>query len=171
MLDPRLCLIAAFTALMSCAPTSEADIKPQPVGPLVSLPYTVPVPAGGFLAGSTEEERELAYQLDEAAYGHSKTREQGWYARERPMSQVETSAFVIMQAPVTNADYASFIEATGRPAPDVDEATWKGYGLIHPYERTRRHAWVDGRPPEGREDHPVVLVSHEDALAYAAWFS
>ena len=171
MLDHRLCLAAGLVLLMSCAPASEAVIKPQPIAPFVKLPHTVAVPAGGFLAGSTREERELAYTLDEAAYGHSRTREQGWYERERPMSQAETDAFAIMQTPVTNADYAAFVDATGHRAPDVDEATWKGYGLVHPFDRTRRHAWIEGRPPEGREEHPVVLVSHDDATAYAAWFS
>lgn len=171
MIDARLCLAAGMVILLSCAPQSEALIKPQPTGPFVKLPYVVAVPAGGFLAGSTEAERELAYRLDEAAYGHSRTRHQGWYERERSMSQAETGAFAIMQTPVTNADYATFIEATGRAVPDVDEATWQDYGLIHSYERTRRHAWVDGRPPEGREEHPVVLVNYQDALAYAAWFS
>ena len=171
MLDHRLCLVAALTILMSCAPASEAVIKPQPIAPIAELPYTVPVPGGGFLAGSSKEERELAYSLDEAAYGHSATRKQGWYDRERPMAQVETVAFSIMQTPVTNAAYQAFVDATGHRVPDVDEATWKSYGLVHPFARTRRHAWVEGRPPEGREEHPVVLVSHEDAAAYATWFS
>ena len=171
MFDYRYGLAAALAILMSCAPDTNAVIKPQPIAPIVPLPYTVAVPEGGFFAGSSEEERELAYKLDEAAYGHSRTRDQGWYERERPMTEVETEAFSIMQTPVTNADYAHFIQATGRTAPDVDEKTWKSYGLIHPYERTRRHAWVGGRPPAEREEHPVVLVSHEDAKAYAAWFS
>ena len=171
MLDIRLCLVAGLVILVSCAPTSEAVIKPLPITPLVKLPFTLSVPAGEFLAGSTEEERERAYQLDEAAYGHSRTRERGWYDRERPLQTIETDAFSIMQTPVTNEDYAKFIAATGRDVPDVDSETWKGYGLVHPYDRTRRHAWIDGRPPEGREEHPVVLVSHDDAAAYAAWFS
>jgi len=171
MVNRSLYLTMALALLLSCSPPSEAVIKPLPIAGIVALPYTLDIPAGGFLAGSTKEERELAYSLDEAAYGHSRTREQGWYERERDMAQVETSAFSIMQTLVTNQDYARFIEATGRAVPDVDEATWKGYGLVHPFERTRRHAWVEGRPPEGREEHPVVLVSHDDAEAYAAWFS
>lgn len=171
MIDIRRCLVASFTLLLGCTPPSEAVIKPLPISPLVPLPHTVDIPAGGFLAGSTQDERDLAYRLDEAAYGHSRTRDQGWYDRERNMAQVETGAFSIMQTPVTNRAYASFIEATNHPAPDVDKATWKSYGLVHPYDRTRRHAWVESRPPPEREDHPVVLVSHDDALAYAAWFS
>ena len=171
MLDHRLSLAAPLALLVSCAPQSEAVIKPQPIAPFVKLPYTVDVPAGSFLTGSTEEERELAYKLDETAYNHSVTRDQGWYDRERPQAEAETVAFSIMQTPVTNEAYAQFVDATGHAAPDVDEETWKSYGLVHPYERTRRHAWVEGRPPEGRDIHPVVLVSHDDAKAYAAWFS
>ncbi|MEM7025871.1 MAG: SUMF1/EgtB/PvdO family nonheme iron enzyme, partial [Pseudomonadota bacterium] len=129
------------------------------------------VPAGSFVEGSSAEERELAYQLDERAYGHSRTRQAGWYDREAPRRSAETDTFEITTNLVTNADYARFVEATGRPAPDVDPATWASYGLIHPFERTRRFAWTDGSPPEGRADHPVVLVSHGDAEAYAAWLS
>ncbi|MEM7023883.1 MAG: SUMF1/EgtB/PvdO family nonheme iron enzyme, partial [Pseudomonadota bacterium] len=94
-----------------------------------------------------------------------------WYDREAPRRSAETDTFEITTNLVTNADYARFVETTGHPAPDVDPATWAGYGLIHPFERTRRFAWTDGSPPEGRADHPVVLVSHGDAEAYAAWLS
>ncbi|MGI9437928.1 MAG: formylglycine-generating enzyme family protein [Geminicoccaceae bacterium] len=171
MLDRKPCILALCTFLFSCASASQAVMTPQPTGTLVPLPGMIAIPAGGFLAGSTSEEREIAYRLDEAAYGHGRTREQGWYDRERDMAQVETGAFSIMQTPVTNRDYARFIEATRHPAPDVDAKTWQSYRLVHPFDRTRRHAWVDGRLPNGREDHPVVLVSHGDAEAYAAWFS
>ena len=136
-----------------------------------TAPQTVLVPSGPFIRGSDAAEREAAYRLDEAAYGHARTREAGWYDREAPRTTIALPAFEIMKTPVTNAQYARFLAATGHPAPDVDRATWEGYGLIHPYERTRRHAWARGQIPKGREDHPVVLVSAADAEAYAAWLT
>jgi formylglycine-generating enzyme required for sulfatase activity len=135
-----------------------------------AIPAVVEIPAGPFLAGSDAAERELGYRLDERAYGHSATREQRWYDAERARGPTETGAYAITVTPITNRQYAAFVAATGYPAPDVDRATWRSYGLIHPYERTRRFAWAKG-PPAGREDHPVVLVSVADAQAYAAWLS
>ncbi len=136
-----------------------------------AVPETIAIPAGAFIAGSDRAEREMAYRLDEAAYGHSRTRKAKWYENEPDRQQRDTAAFRITRTPITNAQYAAFVTATGYPAPDVDPKTWAGYGLIHPYDRTRRHAWREGKPPSGRPDHPVVLVSHHDAEAYAAWLS
>ena len=136
-----------------------------------SAPDVVAVAAGQFIAGSDLAEREAAYVLDEAAYGHSRTRKFGWYDRERKRATYQLPAFEITRTPISNAEYARFVAETGHPAPDVDEATWKGYRLVHPFARTRRHAWRDQQPPNGRADHPVVMVSHADAEAYAAWLS
>ena len=134
-------------------------------------PAVVEISAGRFIMGSDDAEREAAYRMDEAAYGHSATRDRAWYSREILRREVETGAYFIMQRPVTNELYAMFIAATGRPAPYVDEATWNSYGLVHPYNLAKRHMWVDGKPPEMRARHPVVLVSHTDATAFAAWLS
>ncbi len=121
--------------------------------------------------GSDEAEREAAYRLDERVYGHSVTRERRWYADEAKRGTVELPAFSITRTAITNREYAAFVADTSHRFPDVDAATWAGYGLIHPYQRTRRHAWREGRPPAAREAHPVVLVSHGDAVAYAVWLS
>ncbi len=139
--------------------------------PAVPALELIAVPAGGFISGSDRAEREIAYGLDETAYGHSRTRQGRWYEGERKRAERRTGAFEIMVKPVTNAQYAAFVSATGQHAPEVDAETWQGYRLVHPYRRTRRHAWVGGKPPEGRAQHPVVLVSHQDARAYAAWLS
>lgn len=135
------------------------------------MPASISIPAGTFVMGSDEAEREAAYVIDAAAYGHSATRRQQWYANEPDRAVAHTEAYVIMATPVTNRQYAAFVTATGHRAPDVDRATWKAYGLIHPFERTRRHAWATGLPPQGRDDHPVVLVSWDDAQTYAQWLS
>ncbi len=135
------------------------------------LPPLVEIPGGPFIAGSDRKERELAYRLDERAYGEPITRRQRWYEGERARGRASTQAYAITLTPITNRQYAAFVAETGHRAPDVDPATWDSYGLIHPYERTRRFAWREAEPPAGREDHPVVLVSHADAVAYAKWLS
>lgn len=137
----------------------------------IEAPKTVAIPAGPFVSGSDPAEREQAYRLDEKAYGHSITRERQWYENERLRGTEETQAFRITATPITNAEYAVFLQATGHFWPEVDRVTWEGYGLIHPYLRTRRHAWSGPAPPSDRIDHPVVMVSHADARAYAAWLS
>jgi formylglycine-generating enzyme required for sulfatase activity len=158
-------LIALACALLVALPACAR----QGAAPGVPLPELVSVPAGPFVMGSVRAEREAAYRLDEAAYGHSKTRKWKWYENEPARHTEDLPAFEITRTPVTNAQYAAFVAATGHRAPDVDRETWRGYKLIHPFGRTRRHAWAGGAPPEGRAEHPVVLVSHADARAYAAW--
>lgn len=140
-------------------------------GSALPVPELVQVPEGPFIRGSDRGEREAAYRLDEAAYGHSVTRKNDWYESEFDRGTVSLSAYEISKTLITNAQYAAFVAATGHRAPDVDQDTWRGYGLIHPFSRTRRHAWQGNGLPKGRADHPVVLVSHADARAYAAWLS
>ena len=135
------------------------------------VPNTIVISAGSFVRGSDRAEREAAYRLDETAYGHSITRKNEWYESEFTRGTLKTRTYEITRTLVTNRQYAAFVRATGHRPPDVDLKTWRGYGLIHPYKRTRRHAWRKKAPPVGREDHPVVLVSHADAQAYAIWLS
>ena len=158
----RAAILAVFLGLpTACGPTMAE--------PGFAAPEVIEIPGGTFVFGSDRAEREAAYRLDEAAYGHSVTREQRWYESEAKRHHVRIDRFQIAKNLITNAQYHAFVRSTGHRSPGVDRQTWKGYGLIHPYSRTRRHAWKDGHPPEGRRDHPVVLVSHQDAAAYAAW--
>lgn len=118
--------------------------------------------------GSTREEKEVAYQLDEKAYGHSTTRKRGWYEKE-PVREVDLPAFEIMRTPVTNGSYAKFLACTGHSPPSVSRKEWEGYGLIHPFERAQPYIWNSTMAPDGRETHPVVMVGYADANAYAEW--
>ncbi len=135
------------------------------------IPEVVTIPSGQYLFGSSAAEREYAYALDEKAYGHSVTRNAGWYNNEPPLQTLHLDEFQITTTPVTNAQYQQFLLATDHPSPQVDSKTWQGYGLVHPFSRTKRHQWNTTQYPEGREQHPVVLVSYHDAEAYAKWLS
>lgn len=136
-----------------------------------AAPTLVFVPGGPFVMGSDRVEREAAYQMDEAAYGHSATRQGRWYEGELARHSVTTPAFSITTTPITNLQYAAFVTETGHGMPTVDAQTWAMYGLAHPFSRTQKFSWTKGQPPKGRAQHPVVLVSHGDAVAYAAWLS
>jgi formylglycine-generating enzyme required for sulfatase activity len=170
MLETRMAgsgLGLAFAAAAVAFGLGAATARAEPG----HLPEAVWIPPGPFVAGSDAAEREAAYRLDEQAYGHSLTRERGWYDAERPRTTLSLPGYHITRTPITNRQYADFVAATGHPAPAVDRDTWDGYGLVHPYGRTRPYQWADGHPPEGKADHPVVLVSHADAVAYAGWLS
>jgi iron(II)-dependent oxidoreductase len=72
-------------------------------------------------------------------------------AKSRPL---EMPRFFMDRTPVTNAEFAAFLAASGYAPAD------RSNFLKH---------WVDGKPPAGAADHPVVWVSLVDARAYARW--
>jgi len=131
----------------------------------------VTIPAGDFLAGSTPQQVETAYRISAAGYGHDRVREYGWFDDETPQHRVYLPTYRIQKTPVTQQAYADFITQTKHAAPFVDAATWASYHLLHPYRRAQRYNWKNGMPPPDKLMHPVVLVSAEDAEAYAAWLS
>jgi formylglycine-generating enzyme required for sulfatase activity len=67
---------------------------------------------------------------------------------EKPQRQVQLPAFMIDLHSVTNESYAAYVDATGAAAPS--------------------HWWA-GKVPKGRERHPVVMLTWEEAAAYAKW--
>ena len=80
-------------------------------------------------------------------------RECGMY--QTPLQRkVKQSAYGIDLAPVTNKRYAEFLKASGY------KPRFGTNFLKH---------WVNGKPPAGKEDHPVVYVDLGDARAYAKW--
>src|ERR1043166_981927 len=117
---------------------------------VAAAPHLARIPAGDFLMGAADGE-----------------------ADERPVHRVHVSEFFIGRFPVTNDEYARFVRATGYPAPGV-----RGLPLIAAGGRdtifkefAAPYVWNDGEPPAGHGNHPVVLIRHEDAVAYCAWLS
>ncbi|BDX30704.1 hypothetical protein TUM20985_12510 [Mycobacterium antarcticum] len=120
------------------------------------------------------------------------------YTEEAPVRAVTVDGFWLQTRQVTNADFASFVEATGyqtvaeRPPDPQDypdappENLQPGSMVFHrtPGPVDLRHlsqwwTWTPGacwnrpRGPRssvrGRERHPVVHVAYDDAAAYAEW--
>ena len=77
-----------------------------------------------------------------------------------PPQRVAVPPFWIDRYPVTNAQFAAFVEATGYLQGASVPGVLKQNFLKH---------FQDGKPPVGQENHPVVYVSYEDALAYCQW--
>jgi formylglycine-generating enzyme required for sulfatase activity len=121
-----------------------------------------------------------------------------FYDEERPTRRVAVHGFWIDETPVTNRQFAAFVEATGhrtlaeeapnpRDYPGMDTALAVPGSLV--FHRSARPvplddhgrwwafvAGADWRHPTGPDssidallDHPVVHVAHRDAEAYAAW--
>ena len=115
----------------------------------ITPPDLARIPAGDFLMGAADAEED-----------------------ERPVHRVYVSEFFIGRFPVTHDEYARFVRATGHPHPSVGALPLVASGgrdvlfreLAAPY------VWNDEPPPE-YATHPVVLVRHEDALAYCRWLS
>lgn len=116
------------------------------------------IPAGKFIMGSTEEEVERAFQDCKERIGEACQRR--WFEVESPKRTVDLGAFWIDRTEVTNAQYQLFLEANpDYPVPYLDEDWAKPYN----WDKEKRTY------PEGRANHPVVMVSWYDADAYCRW--
>jgi formylglycine-generating enzyme required for sulfatase activity len=114
----------------------------------------VRVPAGEFLMGS-----------DSAQDRHARPDEQ-------PQHRVYVSEFYIGRYPVTNAQFATFAQASGHVTSAEKTGTgytWTGGDWKHVRGADWRHPRGPGSTSDGRQNHPVVLVSWEDANAFCVW--
>jgi formylglycine-generating enzyme required for sulfatase activity len=120
---------------------------------------------------------------------------ENFYPEEAPVRQVRVDPFWIDEVPVSNAEFARFVAATGHVtiaeiAPDPKDYPGMPAEMAQPGSLVFEHdagpvnlripSWWDfrfganWRAPLGpgsacEPDHPVVHVAHEDASAYAAW--
>ncbi|MGD1864802.1 MAG: formylglycine-generating enzyme family protein [Phormidesmis sp.] len=139
------------------------------------------VGGGKFLMGSDVDEREYAYRISaegaadspaDVARIESRYREQGWFDRE-PERQTQTlPSFCLGENLITNTDYQIFVRATGHPEPNITAEDYQEQGfLVHDYSEVEPYLWQADQYPAGQGQHPVVLVSYEDAISYAQWRS
>jgi formylglycine-generating enzyme required for sulfatase activity len=79
---------------------------------------------------------------------------------EKPQHRVEVAAFRIARTPVTVAQFAAFVEATGYLTAAEKEK---------PNEATWQRPKGPGSSVKDRQNHPVTSVSWHDALAFCRW--
>jgi len=92
---------------------------------------------------------------------------------ERPVHRVSVGEFFIGRFEVTNDEYARFIRATGHPAPalrDLPLIAGGGREVVF-RELAAPYVWQEDSPPAGHGNHPVVLVTFDDAMSYCRWLS
>jgi formylglycine-generating enzyme len=108
---------------------------------------------------------------------------------EGPARRVKLEPFFISPYATTNAEFAAFVEESGSET-EAERFGWSFvfYGFLPPRAERRVKGFASGAPwwravegacwksPEGpgsdtkdRSNHPVVHVSHNDALAYCEW--
>ena len=108
------------------------------------------IPSGTYLMGSTPPQVTALIDKDARLSAD-------FFHAEHPQHAVSLSAFYMDRYPVTNAQYAAFIAATGHRPPKY----WRyapQMGVQEPFPVGAKHG-----------THPVVGVSHSDAVAYCKW--
>ena len=133
------------------------------------MPKFIKIPAGSYMVGSPSPK-----------------------GLEQPLRNVRLNDFYLGQSPVTNDLFDMFVRETGYTT-DAEET---GYGVVfegrctnrkdpetgreifsltqgtiarHVSGANWRHPDGPGSTLEGKHNHPVVQVSHDDAKAFAAW--
>ncbi|WP_432995011.1 formylglycine-generating enzyme family protein [Dactylosporangium sp. CA-233914] len=113
---------------------------------------------------------------------------EGFYPEEGPVRKVAVDGFWIDSHPVTNAEYALFVQETGyetlaeragdqgppgsmvfvQPPGPVPLRDWRVWWELRP-GASWRHPFGPDSDIRKRSAHPVVHVAYEDAMAYASW--
>lgn len=149
----------AYLLMMTLGAPVAAYAKPAEPGMTFrdcpDCPEMQNIAAGTFMMGSTPE--ELAREkVPEKFHG-----------RELPRHAVTIGTrFAVARTETTRADYARFVQATGRPSGGCTVFDFAAGKLVP-------HAELSWENPgfAQKETDPVACVSWDDAKAYAAWMS
>jgi len=140
-------------------PVSAPTASPLPAAPtrLPWEPEMIPIPAGEFWMGTDRQAVELAgIQWDD-----------GWFECETPYHRVYLPNYAIGKYPVTNAEFARFIEDGGY----WNAQLWTRSGWEWKEKEAWTHSRLWGKPGYNDPSQPVVGVSWYEAAAYCNWLA
>jgi formylglycine-generating enzyme required for sulfatase activity len=146
---------AAGGPTLTPIPILPTDTPMPPPPTPTAKPTPTPVPTTEA-AGPTEEAKaepaKPEVEMVEVPAGPFTMGSSQGKPEDGPPHEVDLPAFSIDKFEVTNADFAKFVEATGyqTDAEKTGEKGWRAYA-------------------EGKDNHPVVKVSWNDATAFCKW--
>ncbi|MEL6930722.1 MAG: SUMF1/EgtB/PvdO family nonheme iron enzyme [Cyanobacteria bacterium J06600_6] len=137
------------------------------------------VSGGEFTQGSDRQERDFAYRISAQAISATaggvkqaevQLRQVGWFEQESDRQTVFLPDYCISRNLVTNQEYQEFVQATNRQTPGITLEEYQQQGfLVHPYSKVQEFLWHNETYPPNTAKHPAVLISYQDAVAYAKW--
>jgi formylglycine-generating enzyme required for sulfatase activity len=139
-----LVLAAVAGIIYALRPAEKVIVVAPPVtSPTAAPTLTIPdglvaIAGGSFLMGRdlTEEEKNFKIGRDRI------------FSYDYPAHEVMVKDFYLDRREVSNREYAEFVRATGRRAPD---------------------SWGAKEPPPDTENLPVTFVDYQDATDFCAW--
>lgn len=172
----RLMLFLAAFLTESPAWPFEADPFPKHVRNSIGMEFVL-IPAGEFMMGNEETSEALANSYPQ--YSHERL---VMLQDEAPVHKVHIShPFYLGQYEVTVSQFRKFVEASGyKPESEADGTGAYGYNPAYDPEKSRRGDAFEGRDPnyswrnpgfQQYDDHPVVNVTWNDAVAMCKWLS
>lgn len=160
----RIALALALSTLLTWTGPAHAAERAAPAVATPGAAFTdcahcpdmVVVPSGSAEIGSTIEERSRAGVP--AVFGD----------REGPRHRVTFARpFALAKTETTRAEYGVFVAETQRPDPASCAAADT---TTYAWSQRAGLSWRAPGYPQ-TDAHPVVCVSHDDALAYAGWLA
>ncbi|MCB9122873.1 MAG: SUMF1/EgtB/PvdO family nonheme iron enzyme [Caldilineaceae bacterium] len=143
----------AAAPVPSPAPSAPARQPAAQAAPPVAFDW-VEIPAGKFLMGSDKKRDDQAFD------------------DELPQHTMTLPAYRMARVPVTVAQFAAFVEATGyKTQAERDGKAWSYTGSK--WDWLQGANWRHPRGPESdvrqKQDHPVTCVTVRDAVAFCEW--
>jgi len=159
---------ATATATITPTPTSTPANTPVPT----ETATVTPLPPAPLAAGDVRVANRGGVSVEQAFVpaGSFRMGTNGGKAEEQPIHDVTVDAFWIDRTEVTNAQFDAFARATSL----ITTAEREGQGYVYSVDSWQPLKGADRHHPLGSgsaaaPDHPVVLVTWEEANAFCAW--
>jgi formylglycine-generating enzyme required for sulfatase activity len=149
-IDPNVTPLVAAATNTPVPPPPTPTPRPKPTDAPTKPPE--PTQAGATAAPTEAPKAGIDTPMLEIAGGSFMMGSDAGNADSKPPHKVDVAAFMLDEFEVTNADFKVFADATGYKT-DAEKAGEKG--------------WLDFA--EGKDNHPVVKISWNDATAFCTW--